>query len=169
MQRSPEITRGERRDPGDLSSAGGDPSEVATQLGELLRDLLLDPRADHLGAIEDRSLSITHVRTLFLLSCSAEPISAGELAERLGLSPAAISRSLQTLLRRRLASRRESPLDRRIRLVEITGRGEALVDELVALRNAGLERFIADLGSEQRQLLSAALVAIAAGRDEERR
>jgi DNA-binding MarR family transcriptional regulator len=71
-----------------------------------------------------------------------------------------MSRSSQTLVRRRLTSRRESTSDRRVRLLEITARGEALVDELVTLRNAGLQRFAANLGAAQRQLLSEALVSL---------
>lgn len=157
MQLSPEISVDE---PEGLGEASDDPSIVATQLGDLLRDLLLNPRADHLGAIEDRNLSITHVRALFLLASTSEPLSAGELAERLGVSPAAMSRSLQTLVRRRLTTRRESTSDRRVRLVAITARGQALVDELVTLRNAGLKRIVADLEAEQRRLLSEALVAV---------
>ncbi|MGB2852425.1 MAG: MarR family transcriptional regulator [Solirubrobacterales bacterium] len=147
-------------EPDGVSRVSDDPSVVAGQLGDLLRDLLLDPRADHLKAIEERNLSITHVRALFLLACADQPLSAGELADRLGLSPAAMSRSLQTLVRRRLTSRRESTSDRRVRLLEITARGEALVDELVTLRNAGLQRFAANLGAAQRQLLSEALVSL---------
>lgn len=157
MQLSSETSLDE---PEGLNEVSDDPSVVATQLGDLLRDLLLNPRADHLGAIEDRNLSITHVRALFLLACAAEPLSAGELAERLGVSPAAMSRSLQTLVRRRLTSRRESPSDRRVRLLAITAQGQALVDELVTLRNAGLKRIVADLAADQRELLSEALVSV---------
>ena len=147
-------------EPAATDAVSDDPAIVAGQLGDLLRELFLDPRADHLGAIDERNLSLTHVRSLFLLSCAGEPLSAGDLAERLGLSAAAMSRSLQTLVRRRLATRRESSADRRVRLVQITERGEALVDDLVALRNAGLERFIADLEPPQRELLSAGLTGI---------
>lgn len=143
------------------TEAPADPAGLAGRLGDLLRALFLDPDADHLDAIEKRELSLTQVRALYLLATEPdEAIAAGVLAERLGLSPAAISRSLDTLVRRRLVSRRQCRKDRRIRLVRITSAGQELVDELVALRNAGLERFVGRLDSEQRDRLSAALGSI---------
>ena len=65
-----------------------DSATVAGQLGGLLRTLFMDPRSDHLAAIEERDLSLTHVRSLFLLACRGTAVPAGELAERIGVSPA---------------------------------------------------------------------------------
>jgi DNA-binding MarR family transcriptional regulator len=142
---------------------------AAAELGKLQRRLFLDPHADHLGAIEERNLSLAHVRALYLLAGAPEPLSAGELATRLGLSPAAMSRALDTLVRRRLATRRESSADRRVRLVEIAERGRALVDELLVLRNARLEHFVTELDPEQRRRLADVLADVnaAAGEREE--
>ena len=133
---------------------------AADELGKLQRRLFLDPHAEHLGAIEERNLSLAHVRALYLLAAAPEPLSAGQLAERLGLSPAAMSRSLDTLVRRRLATRRESSADRRVRLVEIAERGQALVDELIALRMGALERFAAELEPDQRERLAEVLAEV---------
>lgn len=137
-------------------SADGDAGThaAAIELAAMLRRLFLDPRADHLGVIEERNLTTTQVRALYLLACATEPVSAGDLAEQLGLSPAAMSRSLDTLVRRRLATRRESSADRRVRLVQIAERGNRIVDELVELRIAGLERFVSGLEPELRERLA---------------
>jgi DNA-binding MarR family transcriptional regulator len=137
-----------------------DPRTVAEQLAELTRRLFLEPHADHLGAIERHELTLTQVRALLLVAFEEEPISAGALAERLGLSPAAITRALDALVARGLADRRECRDDRRVRLVQATGAGRAIVDELAALRTAGLERFVAGLSPDQRELLSTALSAL---------
>jgi DNA-binding MarR family transcriptional regulator len=142
------------------TGGGSSPSAAAVELAATLRRLFLDPRADHFGLIEQRNLTVTQVRALHLLACAAEPVSAGDLAERLGLSPAAMSRSLDALVRRRLATRRESTSDRRVRLVEIADRGRLIVDELVALRLAGLERFVSDLDPELRERLTDVLADI---------
>ena len=133
---------------------------AAEELGKLQRRLFLDPHAQHLEAIEERNLSLAHVRALYLLAAAPDPLSAGQLAEQLGLSPAAMSRALDTLVRRRLATRRESRRDRRVRLVEIGERGQALVDELLALRTAGLEHFAAELEPEQRRRLAEVLADV---------
>jgi DNA-binding MarR family transcriptional regulator len=164
VQPSPpeQIERGERE------GAGAEPADVARQLGDLMRTLFLDPRADHLGLIEERELSMTQVRALVTLTCCGRPLSTGELAQRLGLSAAAMSRALDGLDHRELVSRSESASDRRVRLVEISPPGEAIVEEIVALRSVGLERFVADLDPEQRALLSRGLAAVA-GSGRERR
>jgi len=139
---------------------------AAEELSRLQRRLFLDPHANHLEAIEERNLSLAHVRALYLLAGAPEPLSAGALAERLGLSPAAMSRALDTLVRRRLATRSESSADRRVRLVELADRGRALVDELLALRTAGLEHFAAGLEPEHRGRLAELLAEINAAEDE---
>ena len=125
-----------------------------------MRRLFLDPRADHLGAIEERKLTMTQVRALFVLACADEPAPTGDLAARLGLSPAATSRALDALVRRRFVTRRESQRDRRVRLVEIADRGRMVVDELVALRLAGLEAFLAEVDPDQRRRLTEVLAEI---------
>jgi DNA-binding MarR family transcriptional regulator len=142
-------------------------SRLATQLGELLRALLLHPGAEHLSAIEGRDLSLTQVKALLLLSASPKPIAAGALAEHLGVSPAAMSRALDSLVSRRYARRRECSEDRRVRLVSIAARGRDFVDEYAELRNAGLESFVASLDEEQRAKLADALTAIVPDEDGE--
>ena len=158
MQASSSVKR-----PPATGAISSDPRAVAEQLDGLWRQLFLDSRADHLGAIEEHNLSLTQVRVLALLSAAEQPLPAGELAERLGLSPAAITRALDSLVRRGLTSRRECSDDRRVRLIGISNAGAAIIEELLAMRTAGLERFIADLTVEQREQLSAALVAIDPG------
>jgi DNA-binding MarR family transcriptional regulator len=148
------------------AAAADSPRAAAIELGRVMRRLFLDPRADHLGAIEERNLTMTQVRTLTLLACADEPAPAGDLADRLGLSPAAMSRALDVLARRHLVTRRESKTDRRVRLVEIADLGRDVVDELVALRLAGLEAFLADIDPGQRRRLTEILAEINADADE---
>jgi DNA-binding MarR family transcriptional regulator len=142
------------------AQAAADTRTLAEQLGGLTRRLFLDPHADHLGAIERHELTLTQVRALLLVASEEEATSAGTVAERLGLSPAAITRALDALVARGLVNRRECSDDRRVRLVRATDAGRAIVDELAALRSAGLERFVGGLTSDQRELLSAALAAL---------
>lgn len=155
--------------PSPLAAPAVSPA-LADQLFALLRRLTLDPAADHFRAIEDHDLSVSQVRALMLLACAdPEPLPGGRIAERLGISPAAISRALDGLVRGGLAERRESELDRRIRPLAITGRGREVAEELSALRHAQLDRFVASLDDGQRDLLGGALTALATDGDEARR
>jgi DNA-binding MarR family transcriptional regulator len=134
---------------------------LAERFGELLRELLLSPGADHLEEIEARRLTLTQVRALLVLTEDDErPNTVSAIAERLGQSLATTSRALDALVRRRLASRREDTADRRCRRLTITASGRRLADRLVTLRNARLERFVSGLDADQRAALDAALVAI---------
>lgn len=141
-------------------------SESASALSErlftLLRRLTLDPSgADHFRAIEEHDLTISQVRALLLLACTdPEPLPGGRIAERLGISPAAISRALDGLVRSGLLERGESDRDRRVRPFAITATGRAVAEELAALRRAQLDRFVATLDEGQRELLGAALAAL---------
>jgi DNA-binding MarR family transcriptional regulator len=136
-------------------------STTGTALGEQLfafvRELMLDPGADHLRAIEENDLSVSQVRALMVLACAEEPVPGARLAERLGFSPAAVSRALDGLVRDGLAVRSESAEDRRVRPFAATDRGRELADELSALRRAQLDRFVERLEPDQREALASAM------------
>lgn len=134
---------------------------VSEQLFTLLRRLTLDPEGDNFRAIEEHDLTVSQVRALVLLACSdPEPLAGGRIAERLGVSPAAISRALDGLVRQGFVVRTESPVDRRVRLVAITTAGREAAEELAALRRAQLQRFVAGLDDDQRDALATALELI---------
>lgn len=139
------------------AEAASSPRAVAEQLAALLRILLNDPRSSHYAVVERHGLSITQVRTLSMLAAGGEPLPAGTLAERLGLSAPAMSRSLDALVRYGLAHRRESDEDRRVRLISLSEEGAALTAELSALKTADIERIVAELEPEQRLRLGEAL------------
>lgn len=149
----------------------GDRTIEGTELGggllALLRRLTL-PEGDHLRAIEEHDLTISQVRSLLVLSCSEEPLPGGRIAERLGISPAAISRALDALDRQGLVERSESAEDRRVRPFAITAAGRAVTDEVTALKRAQLERFVASLDDRQRKLWEAALDSLGLEPEERR-
>ncbi len=98
------------------------PTTLSGQLFVLVKQLMLDPEADHLRAIEENDLTVSQVRALMLLAGSDEPVPGARIAERLGFSPAAVSRALDGLVRDGFVVRSESAEDRRVRPV----RGHAI-------------------------------------------
>lgn len=127
-------------------------------LFDLVRELLNDPDAGPFEVIEEQDLSISQIRALLTLACSdPEPLPGGRIAERLGISAAAISRALDGLVRMGLLERRESTADRRVRLLAITDAGREIAAELTALRRAQIERFVDSLPPERVERLAAAL------------
>jgi DNA-binding MarR family transcriptional regulator len=145
-----------------VSPAARDETRLGEQLFELFRRLTLDPEADHLRAVEELDLTLSQVRAIHMLECSdPEPLPGGQVAERLGISPAATSRALDALVHKGFVARTESPEDRRVRLFAITESGRAAATRLAALKRAQLERFVAGLEPAQRETLSRAFDEIA--------
>ena len=68
-----------------------------------------------------------------------------------------MSRAVDGLVKKGLATRVEDPDDRRVRQVRITAKGKDLVETLVAVRQTGIEAFAATLSAAQRRKLDAAV------------
>jgi DNA-binding MarR family transcriptional regulator len=138
----------------------------STALGDLLyalmRTVQMSPEDDRFEAIEEHELSITQLRAAATLACSAEPLSGGAVAERVGATPGAVSRALDDLVQKGLVSRRESEDDRRVRLFSVTAAGGELAARLFALKRAQVDRFVASLAGDDRERLEAALAPLAA-------
>ena len=137
------------------------PSATSTDLSDsllaLFRHLALDPEAHHLRAIDEHDLTVSQVRALVLLACSApETLPGARIAERLGMSPPAVSRALDGLARVGFVTRSESEEDRRVRPFAITDAGMEVAEELTALRRAQLERFVESLEPARREALEQA-------------
>jgi DNA-binding MarR family transcriptional regulator len=120
---------------------------------------------DFLPEISELDLSLTQLKALAILDERVETVSVKELAERLGLSLAATSRSVDGLVKRKLVERVEDPLDRRVRRVGLSNRGRRIVERLVAIRVAALERLVESFDDDQRDKLSIALEAVLENED----
>jgi DNA-binding MarR family transcriptional regulator len=114
--------------------------------------------SQHLYAlIAELDISITQMKTLHVLADRSHELSVKELSDRTGLSLPGASRTVDSLLRRGWLERREDPHDRRIKRVDITDDGRAILDRIETARLVGLEHYAAALTPEQRTTLSAAL------------
>ncbi len=134
--------------------------ETAARLTALLRHLFLYDRGNMLRVIEESGLSMTQSKALLELGGLGEATEArqiGDLAEALGVSVPSMSRAVDGLVKKRLATRVEDPDDRRVRRIAIAAKGKKLVDTLVVVRQAGMETFAASLTAAQRRKLDAAV------------
>lgn len=140
-----------------------DAQATAARISALLRHLFLYDRGNVLRVIEESGLSMTQSKALLELGGLGEatdPRQVSELAEALGVSVPSMSRAVDGLVRKRLASRVEDRADRRVRRVAITAKGKKLVDTLAVVRQAGMETFAASLTAAQRRKLDIAIDAL---------
>jgi DNA-binding MarR family transcriptional regulator len=110
--------------------------------------------------VEELDVSFTQVKALHALDHPESVVSVKELADRLGLSFPAASRTVEGLLQRGYLERREDPNDRRVRRVRLTPSGTGLVLQLNRERAAGLREFAASLSERERRRLSGALTSL---------
>lgn len=133
---------------------------TAARLSALHRHLFLYDRGNVLQVIEESGLSMTQTKVLLELRGlgeAAEPRHVSDLAETFGVSVPSMSRAVDGLVKKRLATRVEDPDDRRVRRVAITARGKKLVETLLVVRQAGIEAFAESLTPAQRRKLDAAV------------
>ena len=109
-----------------------------------------------LGELE---ISFSQVKLLFLLGDHGE-LSVKELAAKLSLSVAAMSRAVDGLVQREFVTRRECERDRRLREIALLPQGRAVLDRVIAVREAALAEFAAELPEADREALHAALLPI---------
>jgi DNA-binding MarR family transcriptional regulator len=134
---------------------------VAADLGDLMKHLLVSSSRDFFSAVEQAGLTFTQVKCLHLLGDAEEPRPLNALSETLGLSGPAISRAVDGLVQRGEVKRTEDPRDRRSKLLTVSARGRRTLERFVAIRFAGIKRFVEGLTDEERQALSAGVGPIA--------
>jgi DNA-binding MarR family transcriptional regulator len=104
---------------------------------------------------------MSQVKALLLLrGAEGAPRPVSEIADALGLSVAAMSRAVEGLVKKRLVTRVTDAQDRRVRLVAASQKGQALANELMASRMAGIESFTETLSAAQRRRIDAAVDAL---------
>jgi DNA-binding MarR family transcriptional regulator len=137
--------------------------DTAARICALMRHVFLYDRGNQLRVLEDSGLTTTQCKALLELGGlgNCPPTwQVSDLAGLLGSSLPAMSRALDGLVKKGLATRVEDPTDRRVRVVRITEDGKRLVDTLTTVKRNGLEAFASTLTATQRRKLDAAVESL---------
>lgn len=134
-------------------------SSDGAAVGELL--LALVDRVSHRGGdtlalMNEAGMTLPQILFLARLRQSAGS-TASELAERLNMSPPAISQMVDRLFRSGMLTRVEDSEDRRRKRLAVTPRAEQLLDKLTRARAAEYGKGTAPLSPALRRELSAVL------------
>ena len=132
-------------------------TSVGRDLGLLLKHLLGSTNREFFAALQDAGISFSQLKCLGLLANADTSGSLGALSEEIGLSLAAVSRAVDGLVKRGQVKRQEDPNDRRSKLVTLSARGRATYERVLAVRIAGVERFVDGLEPDEREQLGAAI------------
>jgi DNA-binding MarR family transcriptional regulator len=135
------------------------PQAAAEVLGKLMQHCYRASSPELFRRLGELGLNLTQVKTLHLLTASAD-VNVKEVAGLLNMSLPAMSRSLDGLVQRGYVERLESDKDRRARLVRLLPAGRAVLEEIEQARVSALEDLMATLSDEERAGLHATLLPI---------
>ncbi|HEX8977412.1 MAG TPA: MarR family transcriptional regulator [Solirubrobacteraceae bacterium] len=156
MQASPAIEPATAK-AGAVAPFGAD---LAPDLYALIVFLHKTCNADLFEAMGLLELSFTQIKLLHQLDGAPRELTLKEAAERVPLSLAAASRTVDDLVRRGMIQRHEDSEDRRMKRVGLTSEGRSVMRRLNAARLNGLERFTTTLTEDERRALAGALAQL---------
>lgn len=140
-----------------------DPQPVPSPGDNLMR-LAGDLRAEvnrlayHLRAPATRSgITPTRLAALAALAHAESGLRAGDLAARMGITPASTTRLIDLLVDAGWVDRTRDPADARAVLLALTARGRAAIEDLRRDNVAQLAQDLAALGPDERAVLAAAV------------
>jgi DNA-binding MarR family transcriptional regulator len=120
--------------------------------GSIFRQLLWQKSSD---------LDLTYAQSQVLFRLAEHPGShMGDVAKAFGVTLPAVTHIVDRLEEKGLVTRGDHPADRRVYVLDLTSAGEALVEELEAIRLRGMERVLARMSAEDRRRVLTGLEAL---------
>lgn len=137
-----------------------DPLVVALVMAIL--PVFKDSQTEVMAATAEFDLTLSQLRMLFVLDKARADLAVNEVADQVSLSMAAAGRAVDGLVRGGLLSRREDPLDRRVKRIGLTAAGKRAIEQIGAARRHSVERFVGALDDAERAALTAAVATLGA-------
>jgi len=109
--------------------------------------------------MEDTGLSFSHVNILMRLFHGGIS-GVSEIGERMGITNAAASQTVDRLVHMGLIIRKEDPDDRRAKRLELTQVGRDMIEKGVDTRSHWIERLTDTLSAEEQDLITSALTIL---------
>jgi DNA-binding MarR family transcriptional regulator len=124
--------------------------------------LIKDSQTEVMAVTAEFDLTMSQLRMLFVLDKARADLAVNEVADQVSLSMAAAGRAVDGLVRGGLLSRREDPIDRRIKRIGLTDAGKRAIEQIGAARRHSVERFVDALNKTERAALTAAVATLGA-------
>lgn len=105
----------------------------------------------------EKNLSLPQLRTLIHL-LHASDCNISNLGAKFGVTNAASSQLMEKLVQQGYVERREDPLDRRKKVLELTDEGREIALEGVRARQSWLSNLVKALNPEEQEQVQAALI-----------
>jgi DNA-binding MarR family transcriptional regulator len=136
---------------------------TTNQLSDVVREwakvFMNRSMSDFKRFMEDTGLSFTHVNILMRLFHGGIS-GVSEIGERMGITNAAASQTVDRLVHMGLIIRTEDPDDRRAKRLELTQVGRDMIEKGVDTRSYWIERLTDSLSAEEQDLITSALTIL---------
>jgi DNA-binding MarR family transcriptional regulator len=136
-----------------------DRDKLLDEIGALEIRLLAMGLPEQTASLLDYDLTLQQLRA-FAFVLGRRQTSISTVSEALGIKPNVATGIIQRLVDRQLVERREAPEDRRMRLLTVSERGLALVEELSGIVVAKGRALFASLSDDQLRQLRDLLAAM---------
>lgn len=137
-------------------------AQLADEIARFLSGAMRTAQTEVFQVVEELDLSMTQLKILHILDGTDRELAPSELAQFVGLSPAAVGRAVDAMARAGIVSRREDETDRRVKRLALTEAGSTAIARITAARLEGISRIVQTLDPAQRAALSAALAPLLA-------
>jgi MarR family transcriptional regulator, transcriptional regulator for hemolysin len=144
-----------------VSTKQASAESLAEDLTALMKHLMVTTGRDFFAEMERTGVSLTQAKSLMILTETEKPMSVKAISDAMGLSLPGVSRSIEGMVQRGEVTREEDPRDRRCKMVSVTPRGRKLYERLMAVRVAGVRRFVEELDPDEQKALAHGLDAVA--------
>ena len=125
-----------------------DRAELTKEIIELQRRINRDMRQYTLDAWMELNLTIPQLKSLFFIANQGST-NFTKLASALGVTPSNVTGIVDRLVEQGLVSRQENPEDRRMLMLRVTDKGEAIIADLRERRASHISEILAHLSSEE--------------------
>jgi DNA-binding MarR family transcriptional regulator len=139
-------------------------SRLLSEISTLEIRLLASGLPEQTSSLLDYDLTLQQIR-VFAFILARGQISISKVADALGIRPNVATGIIQRLVDRGLIERHDDADDRRVRLLTVTDRGLALIDELSGIVLAKGRELLDRLSDEQLRQLRDIFAAMEPGRE----
>lgn len=129
---------------------------VAARLAGVMLAIMKGNQNEVMQVTAEFDLSLSQLRTLFVLDHAHEPLAVNQIAEALGLSMPATGRAIDALVRTGLVSRNEDTVDRRVKRIALSETGQAVLTRIAEARAAAVHQLFDRLSPDELAAVSAA-------------
>jgi DNA-binding MarR family transcriptional regulator len=143
-----------------MHTTGVSSEQLADQIARFLTAAMRTAQTEVFQVVAELELSMTQLKILHILDGSEHELTPSELAQFVGLSPAATGRAVDAMVRAGIVSRRDDDSDRRVKRLALTAVGAEAMARINAARLQGLTRIVQNLAPDERAALSAALTPL---------